>query len=311
MDFTAAGFLTRPWRCPQIYATAAFILLVAGASAAQVGEATGMKITVVKSQQGCFDDTVKATGLVVAGEEALVRPEVEGYHVAKVLKEDGDTVTEGQKLLDLVKPDWLPQALPATASVAANANGILVASRPVPIGTPVASRGDVLYRIIRNGEFDLLVDLPQSALAKVKAGQNVRIEALGSFDISGTVRNLSPDVDFLSQLGRARIQITGRPNLRAGTFAIASIDTGRTCSNPSVPLSAVLFGEKGPAIQIVQDGHIEVRPVTIGLFAGKNIEIRSGLRENELVVVRAGVFLRERDPVRPILVEARDTSNQK
>jgi HlyD family secretion protein len=310
MDFTAGSFARfRRRRLLSVCAIAAFMLPVAGALAAPAREAAGMRITVVKSQLGCFDDTIRATGFIVAHEEALVRPEVEGYHVSKVLKEDGDTVTEGQKLLELVKPDWLPQVLPPTASVTANANGILVADHPVPIGTPVASGAAPLYRIIRNGEFDVLVDIPQTALARVRAGQSVRIETLGSADIAGTVRNLAPDVDYLSQLGRARIQITGKPNVRAGTFAIASIDTGRTCSNPGVPLSAVLFSAKGPVVQVVRDGHIEIRPVTTGLSAGKNIEIRSGLKESELVVVRAGTFLRERDPVRPLLVEAGDMNH--
>ncbi len=310
MDFMAAVFLAHRQRCNLRVACAAACLMllpIGGAGAAEPGEATGMTITVVKSQQGCFDDTIKVTGLIVAREEALVRPEAEGYHVAKVLKEDGDTVAEGQKLLELVKPDWLPQALPATASVTANASGILVAPNPVPIGMPVAARADPLYRIVRNGEFDLSVDVPQTALGKIKAGQSVRIETLGSTAIAGTVRNLAPDVDFRSQLGHARIQITGKPNLRAGTFAIASIDAGRTCSNQSVPLSAVLFGPRGPVVQVVQDGRIEVRSVRIGLFAGKNIEIQSGLKENELVVARAGTFLRARDPVRPLLVQAGDT----
>jgi HlyD family secretion protein len=283
-------------------------LVLPGVGANAADGFSGMAVTVVKTKAACFDDSIKLTGFILPREEVLVRPDVDGYHVARVLKVDGDEVKAGEKLIDLVKPDWLPQAMASTASIAANANGILVAPRPIPIGMPVAASADPVFRIIRNGEFDLVVDVPQTSLRKIKPGQSVRIEMLGAADIAGTVRSLETEVDFLSQLGRARVQITGKPSLRAGTFAIASIDTGRSC-NTSVPLSAVLFGSQGSVVQVVRDGRIEVRPVQIGLFSGKNIEIKSGLKIDDLVVARAGAFLRESDPVRPLLVETQEASH--
>lgn len=309
MDFAAAdvlGHATR--RLRRTGRTAAILALTLLSADAFAGTAiadenfTGMAVTVVKTKTACFDDSIKLTGFVVPREEALVRPDVDGYHVSRVLKQDGEEVKVGDKLLDLVKPEWLPPNAPATASVTANANGTLVAPRPIPVGMPVASRADPLFRIVRNGEYDLVVDVPQASLRKIKSGQSVRIEMLGAADIAGIVRNLDIDVDFLSQLGHARVQITGKPVLRAGTFALAEIDTGRSCSI-SVPLSAVLFGPQGSVVQVVSGGHVEVRPVRIGLFAGKNIEIKAGLRADDLVVARAGAFLRDSDPVRPLLVD--------
>ena len=310
MDFAVAGFLRhaagRFLRTGLAAAILGLVLPGAVANAADAG--AGMAVTVVKTKTACFDESISLTGFILPREEALVRPNVDGYHVSRVLKEDGDEVKVGDVLLDLAKPDWLPPQAPSTASVTANASGILVVPRPIPIGMPVAARADALFRIIRNGEFDLVVDVPPASLRKIKAGQSVRIEMLGATDIAGTVRGLEPDVDFLSQLGHARVQITGKPSLRAGTFAIASIETGRSC-NTSVPLSAVLFGPQGSVVQVVRDGHVEVRSVQIGLFVGKNIEIRSGLKNGDLVVARAGAFLRERDPVRPLLVETEETSH--
>jgi HlyD family secretion protein len=130
----------------------------------------------------------------------------------------------------------------------------------------------------------------------------VRIETLGSVDTSGVVRNLAPEVDYRSQLGHVQVQITGKRNLRAGSYASATIDTGRSC-NTSVPLSAVLFGPKGSVVEVVDSGHVEVRSVQTGLFTGTDIEIRTGLKTGDLVVRAAGAFLNENDPVRPILVE--------
>jgi len=311
MVFAAAGFsscLARRLAPIGLAASVAqLVSLGAGGSLAAAGEPAGMAVTVVRSKAACFEDSVKLTGFILAREEALVRPDVDGYHVAKVLVENGDVVTAGQKLADLVKPEWLPQALPATASLTANIGGILVVPRPVPIGMPVSARADPLFRIIRDGEFDLVLDVPQSYLTKIKPAQSVRIETLGAVDIAGTIRNLAPDVDYLSQLGHAVVQITGKPSLRAGSFASAVVETGRSCST-SVPLSAVLFGPQGSVVQVVEDGRVQMRPVRIGLFTGSDIEIRSGLKAGDVVVQRAGAFLRQNDPVRPILVEAQETN---
>ena len=40
-----------------------------------------------------------------------------------------------------------------------------------------------------------------------------------------------------------------------------------------------------------------------GLFTSSHVEVREGLRENEMVVQKAGAFLREGDRVRPIAAD--------
>lgn len=314
MDFTAAGVVNLSARRLVRSGLAAGVLVAIVCSAVPAaGESGGMAVTVVKSKKACFDDVIKLTGFVVARDEAIVRPEVEGYHVSKVLAEDGDVVAAGKKLLELVKPAaGFPAQMPATASVSAAYAGILVVPRPVPIGMPVSSSGDPLFRIIRNGEFDLVLDVPQALLGKLRVRQSAGIETLSRNDLSGIVRSIAPDVDFVSQIGHARVQITGNEVLRPGTFATASIKVETNCDNIRVPLSALLFrqrpqdrqGGPKPVVLVVNNqGLVETRPVKYGLFAGNDVEIKSGLNLDDLVVVRAGTFLNDRDLVRPILVE--------
>jgi hypothetical protein len=56
--------------------------------------------------------------------------------------------------------------------------------------------------------------------------------------------------------------------------------------------------------QTVRDGRIETRPVTVGLLAAGQAEIRKGIAEGELVVPRAGAFVRDGDRVRAIVEPA-------
>ena len=58
-------------------------------------------------------------------------------------------------------------------------------------------------------------------------------------------------------------------------------------------------------MQVVANGNtIEQRIVTVGLTAGDLVEVKDGLKEGDVVVTRAGTFLRDGDIVRPIVPEA-------
>jgi hypothetical protein len=63
-----------------------------------------------------------------------------------------------------------------------------------------------------------------------------------------------------------------------------------------------LFGTEGPVVQVIRDNRIETRRVAVGLFAQSDVEIRQGLAEGDMIVVRAGAFLRDGDRVRPVVV---------
>lgn len=273
------------------------LLCLSGAApaCAETNQPPTMTVSVVRTKTQCFVDTLRLNGSIVAREEVLVRPDVEGLQVAQVLAEDGATVTAGQPLAQLVRPDWLPGA-PAKATMAASDGGVLVYSQ-LAVGMPASARGEPMFRIIRKGELELLVNLPLAALAKIKQGQIAKIETLDSSEFAGTVRLILPEIDPLTQQGHARVQMSASAGLRPGAFATATIDAGQSCG-PAAPLSAILYGPEGAIVQVVRDNRVETRQVQVGLFGGNDAEIREGLSPGDIVVVRAGAFLREGDIVR-------------
>jgi HlyD family secretion protein len=290
----------RPSRRPLVLALPAAAAVLCAASeprAAGPAPSESMAVSVVKAKSACFLDTLQLNGTAVAREEVLVRPESEGLLIAAVLVEDGAFVNAGQPLAQLARPDWLPGA-PAKATLEAPAKGVLV-YRQIAIGTPASARGEPLFRIIRNGELELLVDLPRDALAKVKPGQTVKIEMLDGSMLAGTVRLILPDIDPMTQVGHARIQMRGEAAVRRGAFATAWIELGQSCG-VSAPLSAVLYGPRGAIVQVVRDNRVETRRVSVGLLEGKDAEIKEGLTAGDTVITRAGSFLREGDLVRPM-----------
>jgi hypothetical protein len=70
-------------------------------------------------------------------------------------------------------------------------------------------------------------------------------------------------------------------------------------------MSAVLYSQDSAITAVVVGNErVETRQISVGLLADGDVEIREGLKEGDVVVVRAGAFVRDGDRVRPVLAGA-------
>lgn len=176
----------------------------------------------------------------------------------------------------------------------------IVSRRTARVGGLAMSIGDPMFRIVARGEIELDAEVPETPLAKVRIGQKAAIEVAGVGEVAGTVRIVSPEVERATRLGRVRIFLGDNPQIRIGAFGRGTIQTG-TSQGLSVPPSAVLYDETGASVLVVRGDKIQKMAVETGLVVADGVEIRSGLKVDELVVARAGTFLRDGDLVRPIV----------
>ena len=255
----------------------------------------GPAVTVAKAKRACFSDLIDITGRLVPREEILVRSENQGYKVTSVLVEVGDKVTSGQVLARLTPPDGQSGGTVAVESPAAG----VVGKTSAVVGALTSSQAPPLFQIIAKGEIELLADVPTNAISKLSPGQPAKVNVVGAGIVPGRVRLISPTVNASTQLGSARIFIGDDKRFRIGTFGRASIVAGESCGI-ALPLSAVLYGSVGPIVEVVRDNKIETRKVVLGLLSSGVVEIREGIAEGDMVVSRAGAFLREGDHVRPV-----------
>lgn len=219
-----------------------------------------------------------------------------------VAARDGLKVAQAEKQQVVAQRKELDWRLSNT-NVKSPADGI-VSRRTARIGGLALSVGDPMFRIIARGEIELDAEVPEAPLAKVKIGQKAGIEVAGVGRVPGTVRLVSPEVDKATRLGRVRIFLGANPDLRIGAFGRGEISTAES-KGLAVPVSAVLYDEKGASVQIVRDGKVVTSPVKTGLIARGRVEIREGVALDDLVVARAGTFLRDGDAVRAVLPGAK------
>ncbi len=252
----------------------------------------------MRTKTVCFADTLQVTGVLVPRNEVLVRPEREGLQIAQVQVEPGDVVVSGQILARLTPPEGQPNSGTGAAVVRSPVRGTVISSAAT-VGTTASARAQPLFRIAERGDMELLADTPVQSLLSLAPDQSAKVDIVGVGELPGKVRMVSRAVNPTTQLGQVRVFVGNDLRLRPGAYGRARIEVGRRC-NPAVPLSALLFGPGGPVVQVVRDGRVETRRVTVGLLAAGQAEIREGLSDGDMVVARAGAFLREGDRVRPV-----------
>jgi HlyD family secretion protein len=187
--------------------------------------------------------------------------------------------------------------------VTAPADGV-ISRRMARIGAMASTAGEPMFRIIQNGEIELDAEIVETELKKVKVGQNAVVTVPQNGDFEGKVRLVSPEVDKATRLGRVKIFLGENPVLRIGSYARGRIETARS-RGLAVPSSAVTFDQGLATVQVVKNDTVQKHSVTVGLVAGDLVEIKKGIDEGDLVVTRAGTFLRDGDVVRPVIPEPR------
>ena len=179
----------------------------------------------------------------------------------------------------------------------------VVARRNIRLGAVASASSEPLFKIIGSGLIELEAEVPEAVLPRLKPGQPVAVKPAGvEKSLKGSIRLVSPEVDRSTRLGRIRVALPESAAAFIGAFARGKIETGRE-EAVTVPLSALTYQRSGPALQIVKEGVIETRPVTLGVVSDGRAGIAEGLQQGELVVAKAGTFVHDGDKVTPVLSE--------
>jgi hypothetical protein len=139
-----------------------------------------------------------------------------------------------------------------------------------------SARCDPLFRIAAGSNLDLAADVAAKQAARIAIGQKVTIKVTGIEDASGSIEPHANGADVDCACGQFAAAV--------GAFARAILNLGQSCG-AAVPLSAV--------VQTVRSDRVETHRVATGLIGDTNVEIREGLAEGDIVVLRAGAFLRD------------------
>ena len=99
-----------------------------------------------------------------------------------------------------------------------------------------------------------------------------------------------------------------------GSFARGLIEIDRR-TGLTVPLSALTYRRDGATVLVVENDIVHIRRVVIGLTGNDRVELLEGVKDGDVIVARAGTFLREGDVITPVVqpspagIQARSAAN--
>nr|WP_320132045.1 efflux RND transporter periplasmic adaptor subunit [uncultured Holophaga sp.] len=140
----------------------------------------------------------------------------------------------------------------------------------------------------------VMADIYDTELSRVKIGTPAEV-SLGAYpgrSFRGRVAFIDPVMNPATRTARVRIEVPNpKGELKPEMFGDVTLETG-TRKALTVPLDAVLdAGQSKVVFVALGEGHFEPRKVTVGATGGERIEITSGLKPGEEVVVRANFLV--------------------
>ena len=175
-----------------------------------------------------------------------------------------------------------------------------ITARNARVGSIASAAGEPMFAIIRDNALEVLADVAEADVMRLSAGQQANLRLVGATDpLKGTLRLVEPTINAQSRLGRARISVDDETGVRAGMYVEAEILVSER-EVIAVPVTAVGSGPDGVSVRRVVDGSVERVPVQTGIRDGGWVEILSGLSEGDVVVTKAGAFVRDGDRINPV-----------
>lgn len=179
-----------------------------------------------------------------------------------------------------------------------------ITARSARIGAIASAAGEPMFVIVREGLLELVADVAEQDVLRLANGQSVTLRLVGlETPLTGTVRLVEPTVDAATRLGKARIELDDSTRVREGLFAEAEIlvTERETLSIPVTALSSA--NSETTVLRVDTNGLVERVSVITGIRDGGYVEITEGLDESDMIVARAGAFVRAGDTVNPVLTE--------
>jgi RND family efflux transporter MFP subunit len=178
----------------------------------------------------------------------------------------------------------------------------------IQAGISSSTQAMPLVKLSENSLLRLIFPVPESVVPTVHIGQQVqvRVPTLGR-SFPGQVKRFADKVATATRTMDTEVDV---PNpglvLIPGMYAEADLTTDHRAGVLTVPIPAVDLGAdetSGQVTVVTPENRIEIRKVQLGTQTENRIEVRSGLREGDMVVTGNRSSLKAGQQVQPKLTD--------
>jgi RND family efflux transporter MFP subunit len=185
----------------------------------------------------------------------------------------------------------------ASARITAPVSGV-VTQRLLDVGG-MANPAQPLLVLAHAGRRLVKATVSERDLRFLAAGMRADVASVAfpGRSFAGRLSEISPALDVQSRTVAAKIRLEDGEALKFGMSVTVRLRPDAR-KGIVVPATAVQSEGAGNALYLAADGKAKRVPVEVGVRMGQDIEIRSGLRAGDPVIVRGGDFLRDGVPIR-------------
>jgi RND family efflux transporter MFP subunit len=191
------------------------------------------------------------------------------------------------------------------ASVVAPFDGVIT-QRNVDVGSLVqgnANTGTFMFEIMQKDVIRVWVYVPQDTAFGVAPGVDaiVRVPELPDREFSGRVTRIS---DALQSGTRTLLTEIDIPNpdgaLPPGVYCSVELHIPRKTPSLLVPADAIIFNRNGIQVAVANNGKVEMRNIDVKRDLGTRVEVDSGIRAGDQVILNPPVTLIDGNKVRAL-----------
>jgi RND family efflux transporter MFP subunit len=173
------------------------------------------------------------------------------------------------------------------ATVRATFNGVIAKRFHNPGDLVEAAASDPVLRVIDPQRLEVVASVPLSDSPRVTVGAGgwMKGAVTGAPDLALKVISRPAQVEQGTATIPVRLAFVASPNLAAGSPVQVDIDAEQHTSVVLVPSAAIVREGEETAIFVAMGDKAQRRPVQIGLTDGTDVEIVSGVKTGEMVIV--------------------------
>ncbi len=175
----------------------------------------------------------------------------------------------------------------------------VITQRNVDVGSLVqadATSGTFMFNIMQGNVIRTQVFVPQDAAFGLRPGIDavVHVPEMPDRTFPGTVTRIA---DALQPGSRTLLTEVDIPNpdgaLTPGIYCTIELHIPRKTPSFKVSADAIIFNEKGVQVAVVENGVVHLRKINVVRDLGREVEVNSGLKRGDKVILNPAVDLAE------------------
>ena len=165
----------------------------------------------------------------------------------------------------------------------------------------VAAAGSPMVTVVRSGEREVQINVPENVPLTVGQQASVSFWALPGVTVSGVIREISPIADSITRTYKVRVSVPDLPaQAKLGMTAKVAFKNSAAANDEIIIPATALYQVNGKTqVWLVRNNEAVLQDVEVLGYSGSSVRIAKGLTKGDTLITAGLAKLVEKQKVRP------------